>query len=246
MFDFMRVRAKRTVASWRFVNRQLGPSRLTNYLEHTTEPRIVIGSGTTHLQGWCETEQEFLDLLKPVDWDEYFNPESITALLAEHVWEHLTPEEGLRAAAVCYTYLKPGGYIRIAVPDGFHPDPFYISWIKVGGQSPGQHGNGHKVLYNYLTLGRIFQSAGFETRFYEYYDEHGHFCYADWDPKDGYIGRSSRYDKRNQEKLVFASIVMDAIKPKAQGAGDAEGDVLQLRQRGRGAVLLPAVACVPS
>ena len=52
----------------------------------------------------------------------YFNEGSIDAILAEHVWEHLAEEEGLAAAKCCYRYLRPGGYLRVAVPDGFHPD----------------------------------------------------------------------------------------------------------------------------
>ncbi len=38
-------------------------------------------------------------------------------MLAEHAWEHLTYEEGILAAINWYKYLKPGVYIRCAVPD---------------------------------------------------------------------------------------------------------------------------------
>lgn len=38
-------------------------------------------------------------------------------MLAEHVWEHMTKEEGIMAAKHCYEFLQDGGYIRVAVPD---------------------------------------------------------------------------------------------------------------------------------
>jgi predicted SAM-dependent methyltransferase len=209
----LRIRARRgLVKVRRFVNRYVGPSRLSG----VTNPKVVIGSGATHLgDGWIETDQEFLDLLKPSDWARFFKPNSIAALLAEHVWEHLTPEQAVQAAETCFTYLQPGGYFRLAVPDGFNPDPVYQSWVKVGGQSPGQYGNDHKVLYNYRSFGDLFRGAGFETRFYEYFDEAGTFHYEAWDPKDGMIRRSKRFDKRNKDRLTFTSIIMDAFKPKA-------------------------------
>lgn len=195
----------------RAVNRHTGPYRLANL---GPNPRIVIGSGTRHIPGdWIETDREFLDLLKPEDWQRFFRPNQIAAMLAEHVWEHLTPQEGLIAAQTCFTYLKPGGYLRVAVPDGLHPDQSYIDRVRVGGHPPGQLGNGHKALYTYHSLGDLFRSAGFDCRFYEYFNDRREFCFEDWDPADGYIQRSKRYDKRNQNGLVFTSIVMDALKP---------------------------------
>jgi predicted SAM-dependent methyltransferase len=123
-------------------------------------------------------------------------------------------DQGLQAAQTCFTYLRPGGYLRLAVPDGLHPDQTYIDWVKVGGRSPGQLANGHKVLYTYHTLEALFRSVGFETRFYEYFDDHRQFRFTDWDPAKGHIQRSKRFDKRNRDgQLVFTSIVMDAVKP---------------------------------
>lgn len=58
-----------------------------------------------------------MNLLSLESWNKLSEPESIEALLAEHVWEHLTYEEGIIAAKHCYQFLKPGGYIRCAVPD---------------------------------------------------------------------------------------------------------------------------------
>lgn len=42
---------------------------------------------------------------------------SIDAIYASHVWEHLYYNDALLALKECYRVCKPGGYVRIAVPD---------------------------------------------------------------------------------------------------------------------------------
>jgi predicted SAM-dependent methyltransferase len=123
-------------------------------------------------------------------------------------------EEGVAAARTCFNYLKPGGYLRIAVPDGLNPNPEYIEWIRVGGASPGQHRNGHKVLYTYETLSDVLSQAGFRVVLYEYFDHSGRFHFQEWSREQGTIQRSKRYDRRNADgQLRFTSIVADAFKP---------------------------------
>ena len=99
--------------------------------------RIVIGSGGIFEPGWISTDIDTLNLLKQQDWKFLFQPDSIHAILAEHVWEHITLEDGLLAMKHCYFYLSDGGYVRIAVPDGFHPDPDYIEYVSVNGSGAG-------------------------------------------------------------------------------------------------------------
>ena len=83
------------------------------------EIKVVIGAGEyVNNPGWIHTQEEELNLLDENMWQNRFNESSIRAILAEHVWEHLTYEEGIDAAKMCFKYLKPGGYIRCAVPDG--------------------------------------------------------------------------------------------------------------------------------
>src|SRR6476620_1394942 len=130
-------------------------------------------------------------------------------MLAEHVWEHLTADEALSAARTCFTYLRPGGYLRIAVPDGLHPDPAYQAQSMVGGRGPGGGPNDHKVLYTYATLRGLFEFAGFQVELYEYFDEEGAFHYHRWDERDGKIRRSKRFDHRNRGgRLGYTSIVL--------------------------------------
>jgi predicted SAM-dependent methyltransferase len=207
-----------TIRRWRRRIKQahrvrVGPSRLR---QAKAPIRIAIGASGRCDFGWIPTERSFLDLVKPADWARYFDPASVDAMLAEHVWEHLEPEDALFAAKVCYTYLKPGGYLRVAVPDGLHPSPEYIEWSRVGGKSPNQVANDHKVLYTYRTLRDLFQAAGFETHLYEYFNEAGTFVAEHWNPADGTVRRSRAFDKRNRYGgLVYTSIIMDAVKGEA-------------------------------
>jgi predicted SAM-dependent methyltransferase len=84
--------------------------------------RVIVGASGSSYKDWIATDKEMLDLLREDDWAYYFESKPLDAILAEHVWEHLDHRAALVAAQNCFTYLKPGGYIRIAVPDGLHPD----------------------------------------------------------------------------------------------------------------------------
>lgn len=173
--------------------------------------RIVIGASGIFDDGWIPTEIDLLDMRDVRQWRRLFDQESIDALFAEHVWEHLTEADGLLAAINCYQFLKPGGYLRVAVPDGFHPDPAYIEWVRVGGTGAGA--DDHKVLYNCNTFSSLFEKAGFRTTLQEYFDESGVFHSIGWDSKDGTVHRSLRFDERNRDgKPNYTSIILDAHK----------------------------------
>ncbi len=173
--------------------------------------KIVIGASGIFQEGWISTDQELLDLLRPMKWKRYFRDQRIDAILAEHIWEHLRWEEGILAAGICFQYLKPGGYLRAAVPDGLHPDAEYIEWVRPGGIGAGAQD--HKMLYTYKTFSKMFELAGFRVDLLEYFDENGQFHFKDWSPADGLIQRSSRFDERNAgAKLKYTSIILDARK----------------------------------
>jgi predicted SAM-dependent methyltransferase len=182
----------------------------------TNPLRLVIGASGKYEAGWVPSDVAFLNLLNDDHWEACFEEASIDAMLAEHVWEHLTVDEGLVAARRCFRYLKPGGHLRVAVPDGFHPEAEYIDRVKPGGNGPGA--DDHKVLYNHSTFAKIFEKAGFEVSLLEYFSSSGEFKFADWSPEDGKINRSSRFDKRNcNGVLKYTSIILDARKSFISG-----------------------------
>ena len=181
-------------------------------LKNTKPPlKIVVGAGGVFEPGWIPTEIDVLNLLKPDDWRRYFTPGSLDAILAEHVWEHLTLPQGTAAAQTCFKYLKPGGYVRAAVPDGLHPDAAYIEWVRPGGVGPGA--DDHKVLFTYKTFADMFRRVGFMVKVLEYFDENGAFNHLPWSAAEGLIHRSKEFDRRNQGGgLKYTSIILDATK----------------------------------
>lgn len=174
--------------------------------------RIVLGSGEVPVPGWVLTDIDQLNVLQAGDWEAYFSADSVDAILAEHVWEHFSAEDAVTAAGLCWKYLCPGGRLRVAVPDGYHPDEDYRAAVAPGGSGPGAMD--HQVLYTWITLRTVFERAGFEVALLEYFDEQGRFHAAAWDPEDGKIRRSARFDPRNRQGVLrYTSIILDAIKP---------------------------------
>lgn len=173
--------------------------------------KIVIGSGNIYEKGWVPTDIHYLNVLRENDWNFFFKENAIDAILAEHVWEHLSLGDGELAAKNCYKYLKKNGYLRIAVPDGLHPMPAYIDHVKIGGTGAGA--DDHKVLYTYKSLSGILQKAGFTVKLLEYFNEQGQFCESAWNAKEGLIRRSKNHDPRNADgKLNYTSLMIDAVK----------------------------------
>lgn len=173
--------------------------------------KIVVGSSGIFEEGWIPSEIEVLNLLKGDNWLNFFEPASISHILAEHVWEHLSQDDGVIAAQTCFRFLKPQGRLRIAVPDGYHSDPDYIDYVKVGGIGDGA--DDHKILYNYQSLSLMLKRVGFQVDILEFFDEGGNFHHKDWDIEDGFIHRSLKYDRRNiGGHPHYTSLIIDAIK----------------------------------
>ncbi|WP_230284766.1 methyltransferase domain-containing protein [Deinococcus sp. 23YEL01] len=177
---------------------------------------VMIGAGEQRWDGWTPTQQADLNLLEPASFAAFFGNRRADAFLCEHVWEHLTVEEGERAARLVHTYLKPGGRLRVAVPDGHHPDPAYQALVAVNGPGPAHD---HRVLYTLATLTPVFTQAGFDVQPLEWWDADHTFHYADWDVLDGPVYRSRHLDHRNAAFRAgrgapgFSSLILDCHRP---------------------------------
>ena len=197
----------------RLVARRQLARRIRSLRERHARCRVVIGANKKCQAGWIPSEFYTLDVRDPADWQQYFHRESVDALVAEHVWEHLSIDDGQAAARLCLAYLKPGGHLRIAVPDGLFPDPSYIEFVEPGGSGPSAWD--HRVLFTYRILGAALEEVGFEVELLEYYDEDGAFHEKEWDPDDGRIERSARLQKpgvRTFGGLPYTSLIVDAHK----------------------------------
>jgi predicted SAM-dependent methyltransferase len=87
---------------------------------------------------------------------------------------------------------------------------------------PGGTGDGaadHRVLYNWEMITALLQEAGFHVRLLEYFDRNGRFHFNEWDPTQGMVRRSSRFDRRNDSRpLTYTSLIADGL------ASDDEGE----------------------
>ena len=164
---------------------------------------MIIGAGTQSYPGWIATQREQLDLLHGADWAASFGERLVDVFLCEQVWEHLTEAEGRFAASLCFRYLRPGGYLRCAVPDGNFPNAAYQLMVRPGGPGPKDHAAAdHKVLYDYQRLTATYCDAA------------GRFHYHQWSNANGPIYRSLMSDDRNKGGTIeFVSLIVDARKP---------------------------------
>lgn len=174
--------------------------------------KLSIGSASIRFKGWIATDKASLDITDARQWAWYFSDLPITNILAEHVLEHLTWDENCTALREATRYLAPGGRMRLAVPDGWHPDPDYVAAVRPGGH--GLSADDHKLLFTKDMLTDLIEQAGLVAEPLEYFDQAGQFHHHPWSPEDGMIRRSAHHDPRNRDgKLVYTSIIMDAVRP---------------------------------
>lgn len=169
--------------------------------------KLVIGAGDMRYDGWIHTDIPALNMVKPQDWQRFFQPGTIQRIVSEHVVEHITSEQFAAFLHVARTYLAAGGRIRIAVPDGYHPDANYIAYVRPGGSGPGCAD--HKVLYTMDSLTAIISKAGYQYTLVEYYDAEGQFHQNVWNRADGMIQRAKGYRPSTQPNMDYSSLIID-------------------------------------
>lgn len=182
--------------------------------------RLSLGATDETHAGWISTSLSLVDPRDHRALGRFFHRSSVDALLAERVWERWTIQQGLDAAKNCFQYLKPGGYLRVAVADGFHPSPTYLQRERESVQE-------HEIrsLYNYVSLGQLFEQAGFRCELIEYFDEEGNFHSNPWDVSKGLIQTSLLFDARNERApYEYTSLILDAVKPDAKAMGFSNGN----------------------
>jgi Uncharacterized protein conserved in bacteria len=171
--------------------------------------KINVGAGGTDIKGFFNTEVEFLDITKPLDWWRHFWTNSIKVVLAEHVLEHLSVDEIKKASSLVYKYLQSGGVFRVAIPDKNRRDSNYIEAVK-------PPADGHKSFLNVSELTEILENVGFTVNPLEYHDEKGVFHHKKWSTKDGFINRCFKNDKQKKfwnGQYYYTSLIVDAVKP---------------------------------
>lgn len=183
--------------------------KLVRQIAEADELKVNLGAGSTSYRDWIPVEFTDIDSSCERDWERYFVPDSISNVLAEHVWEHMTAEQGLAAARMVHRYLNKGACFRVAVPDRNHPSPEYYDDCK-----PDPFILGHKVFYDKDRLVELLRSAGFSgVTPIEWWDTSGGFNEVPWDDERGHINRSAHNSLRNiNGALTYTSLIVDAVK----------------------------------
>jgi predicted SAM-dependent methyltransferase len=90
---------------------------------HKENIKLHLGCGTMYKEGWINIDNNSDNNIEKLDlnWDLRkplpFPDNSIDFIYNEHFLEHLTVEEGILSIKDFFRVLKPGGTMRIAMPD---------------------------------------------------------------------------------------------------------------------------------
>lgn len=159
---------------------------IKSYLAHTTEPKLHIGCGANHLDGWLNTElcphgrEIFLDATRTFPLQSGV----FAFVYSEHMIEHIPYAQARAMVSECFRVLRPGGVIRLVTPNlAFLATllerdltPFQHAYIDYSvqqyairdGAGSGVHvfnhfmrAWGHQFIYDQSSLNRLVGEAGF-------------------------------------------------------------------------------------
>jgi len=179
--------------------------------------KVIVGAALTYQKGWYSTNQQWLDISNPGDWNSVFKGKQlITNILAEHVLEHLSDKDLKSALSLIYLHMKKNGILRIAVPDGYNLNSLYLRNVGINGVGPDAED--HKQLFNYDSLKKILMRSGFKVSLVEGYRVNGKLTLNSSNGINGLV-RRSRHNKENMKnefKWSYpdenTSLIVDAIK----------------------------------
>jgi predicted SAM-dependent methyltransferase len=145
--------------------------------------KMNLGCGTDYKSGWINIDNNSDNNIEKLDlnWDLRnplpFKDNSIDFAFHEHFYEHLAPEEMIEITKDIMRVLRPGGVMRIAMPDleavvnnylhvPLGEDPvitdFNLSFVKTRAEWINMSFRwwGHKWLYDWEELERRLKEAG--------------------------------------------------------------------------------------
>jgi predicted SAM-dependent methyltransferase len=137
---------------------------------------LHLGSGTLPKPGWVN-----IDLVgQPADlyWDLRvplpLAPSTVQAIFHEHLLEHLFLGDGIKVLHECHRLLKPGGVLRLGVPDAeayvkgyLEEGNDFLKRVRVHGPTKLLamqrifYEHGHRTMYDFETLRLLLEYVGF-------------------------------------------------------------------------------------
>ena len=188
------------------------PYRWRTALRRHAPRRLQVGSGRNRLEGWINADiTPSADVIVFMERRLPFPDATLDRIYLEHVLEHASYETGLEFLRDAKRVLRPGGVIRIAVPDledlvrGYLDDDWrrfdWVNWPEhafIGSRAQminvGFRWWGHQYLYDRDELARVLAGAGFTN--VEFFDS----------------GQSRHADLRALETRPDSTLIAEATK----------------------------------
>ncbi len=166
-------------------------------MTYAAELKLNIGCGTSGIEGWVNIDNSPSVLLSRLplgrrifhtpDWPRDvrrldvrkcipYPDSSVSCIYSSHTFEHFTYEESRGVAQECFRVLRPGGILRIVVPDlgimvrdylADTADPMashrFVSrlLLTTGVRDMVHAGAHHKQMFDARSLAHMLQGAGF-------------------------------------------------------------------------------------
>ena len=168
--------------------------KIKQYFKKNRIRKLQIGCGANIINGWLNTDISLYICRKGaiyMDASKKFPlpDNSIDYIYSEHIFEHLSYEQGFNMLKECHRVLKRNGVIRLATPNyqfliDLYLNPAkeinkqYIEWStnlflnkSINCQSPIYVINnfhtswGHKIIYDYNTLSNLLTQVNFSQNY---------------------------------------------------------------------------------
>ncbi len=184
--------------------------RKAQALAHGSDLRLHLGSGGEHKPGWANVDllgdpvEVAWNLARPLP----FESASVSAVFHEHLLEHLPLPDGAILMRECYRVLRPGGVLRVGVPDAgklirsYSADRAYLEELHPGRPTAMLavqelfYWHRHCAMFDVETLGLFFRASGFP------------------DPQERGFGESDLGQAPDTERRRAETLYVEARKPR--------------------------------
>lgn len=172
--------------------------------------KLHLGCGKRYIPGFVHVDldaYDHIDYQSPVDDLSMFQDETCSLVYASHVLEYFDRVEAIGVLKEWRRVLRPGGVLRLAVPDFDKLVEVYkitedlskvlgplYGRIEING-SEGKRAVYHKTVYNFNSLKEMLEETGFrDVRRYDWrktlhkdYDDYSQAYYPHMDKENGIL-----------------------------------------------------------